>query len=491
MPRRILVDLSLAQGTTAGVKQDARTMLRVLSAIPGTTACGLLFPMRATYASRLPFPQGSDPQADLRSVCEYLALLCDGVSGPRGILSRLAFLLRRIRRRLGLSRRDFRLHVLNNDLHFDLVWRTYLSGSLGPEDYARCRGGEYAISDVSIEDILTGAYRPRLLASLDTSGFDYCVMQEPRSLRLHPSTRKIIRYHDTIPFTEIDLLPDSVLFVRMHLATLAGCLDDSVFVCGSEPTRTSLLGIVPQLEGRVHVVPYAVPGHYSPSHNCALLPEALLSFLSPASYPDGQAASVVQDLLASRRPEELRFVLGVSTLEPRKNFVSLIRAWQRARQVAGDLKLVIVGAPGWKYEPILREMKPHVQRGDLIHLENVAPGELACLYSFAQCLVYASFNEGFGLPPMEAMQCGCPTIVSDVPILRWTTRDAALYVNPHSVDDIADKIILLTASDQRVGLREQLKAEGIANVRRFSYPAIGEAWEELFEELERAGTPRP
>jgi hypothetical protein len=487
MSRRILVDLSPAQGTTAGVKQDARTMFRTLSGIPGTKACGLLFPMRATYASRPPFPRGADSGADLKSVCEYLAILCDGASSPKSLLERAGFLARRIRRRLGLTNREFGLFTLSNDLHFDLVWRTYLSGSLAQDDYAFCRDSEFAISDISIEDILTGGYRPRLMARLDTSGFQYCILQEPRSVRLHPGTRRLIRYHDTIPITEIDLLPDSLVFVRMHFATLAGCLDDSVFVCGSDPTRESLLRLMPQLEGRVHLVPYALPSQYIPNRDPALLAEAILSSLSPISYPDREAAAVVQNLLGSCRPEEFRFVLGVSTLEPRKNFVSLVRAWQRARQQAGDIKLVVVGTPGWKYEPILREMKPHVQRGDLIHLENVGPSELACLYSWAECLVYASFNEGFGLPPMEAMQCGCPTIVSDIPIFHWTTQGSSLYVDPHSIDDIAAKISLLTASGQRVQLRGELANKGLANVQRFQYKAVGEAWEKLFEDLERNG----
>lgn len=96
----------------------------------------------------------------------------------------------------------------------------------------------------------------------------------------------------------------------------------------------------------------------------------------------------------------------------------------------------------------------------------VSDAELRALYEHAACFVYPSFYEGFGLPPLEAMACGCPVIVSNAASLPEVCGDAALYCNPCSPEDIAEKISLLMADPR---LREDLRQKGLERAKQFTW----------------------
>ena len=194
---------------------------------------------------------------------------------------------------------------------------------------------------------------------------------------------------------------------------------------------------------------------------------------------------------ASLTPDKpFRYILAVSTLEPRKNFTSVVRAWERIRyQHDPDLKLIIVGRPGWRFEPTLAAMRPRILEGSLLHLQDVSSVELQALYAQAECLVSPSYSEGFGFPPLEAMQWGTPAIVSDIPAHRWAMGDAVLYVDPYSVPDIAKKIAQIVVADDRETLRRELRAKAVRQLARYAPEAVGDQWAELFARLKRGEGP--
>jgi glycosyltransferase involved in cell wall biosynthesis len=123
---------------------------------------------------------------------------------------------------------------------------------------------------------------------------------------------------------------------------------------------------------------------------------------------------------------------------------------------------------------------PRVFRGR--HLEHdgyalhatgyVTDGELRALYENAACLVYPSLYEGFGLPPLEAMLCGCPVLVSDAASLPEVCGDAALYCNPRDPDNIAEKIRTLI---EEPALRNELRCRGMERARNFTWRRASEA----------------
>jgi len=157
------------------------------------------------------------------------------------------------------------------------------------------------------------------------------------------------------------------------------------------------------------------------------------------------------------------FVLYVGTLQPRKNVIRLIEAFSKLKN---DVELVIVGRKGWLYEEILEAPKKYKIENKVKFLESVPDEDLPSFYENALCFVLPSLYEGFGLPVLEAMKYGCPVIASNVSSLPEAGGDAALYVDPENVDDIAKNLKLLI--EDKI-LREKLVKKGYEQVKKFSW----------------------
>jgi glycosyltransferase involved in cell wall biosynthesis len=221
---------------------------------------------------------------------------------------------------------------------------------------------------------------------------------------------------------------------------------------------------------------------YSAEPNRTLLHSIMQTRRSPASGP------------GPSRPlsGEMRYIMTVSTLEPRKNFLGLIQAFNllKANCAQGPQpKLVIVGSPGWRYEPILAAMKPLIECGDVIHLERVKSEELRVLYTHADAFVFPSTAEGFGFPPLEAMSCDVPVIASDLPAHRWVLGDAALYCNPIDPASIAAAIQRLLGAEEGPALRKQQIARGRSRVELFTLERCGAQWQDLLARLQSSTHP--
>lgn len=175
-----------------------------------------------------------------------------------------------------------------------------------------------------------------------------------------------------------------------------------------------------------------------------------------------------------------RFILGVGTLSPRKNFTRLIEAYEQIAPRHPDVHLVIVGDKGWKFEHILKEAS---QSRDRIHLSGYLEGEeVAVLYNLAEMFVFPSLYEGFGMPPLEAMACGCPVITSNTSSLPEVVGDAALQVDPYSVDEIAQAMDRLLT---RPKLNRTLIERGFKRAQTFRWEKSARKVLEAFREMNR------
>lgn len=157
------------------------------------------------------------------------------------------------------------------------------------------------------------------------------------------------------------------------------------------------------------------------------------------------------------------YILFVGTLQPRKNIVCLIEAFSRIKR---EVSLVIVGKKGWLYDEILEAPKKFNVEKRVKFLDFVENEDLQQLYKKALCFALPSLYEGFGLPVLEAMKYGCPVLTSNVSSLPEAGGDAALYVNPLSVEDIAKKLELLIEDEE---LRKKLIEKGYKQVKKFSW----------------------
>lgn len=173
------------------------------------------------------------------------------------------------------------------------------------------------------------------------------------------------------------------------------------------------------------------------------------------------------------------YILYVGSIEPRKNLVNLLKAYLLLPgHMRREFKLVLAGFKGWHNAEI--EVMLEKLRGSVEYLGYISDEELANLYRNASCFVYPSFYEGFGLPPLEAMACGCPVVVSDRASLPEVCGDGALYVDPNGPDSIAEGIHK-TLTD--TSLRERLVQKGFERANLFSWEKTVEEHIKVFEEL--------
>lgn len=136
-----------------------------------------------------------------------------------------------------------------------------------------------------------------------------------------------------------------------------------------------------------------------------------------------------------------RFILFVGNLKPHKNVKKLIMAFESFIQPAyNDLYLLIIGRKSGLRTVDKETLKLISTNKKIIFLENIKFEDLPAIYNAAQVFVFPSLYEGFGLPPLEAMACGTPVVVSDIPPLKEVCAEAAVYVDPNSVYSIAENV---------------------------------------------------
>jgi glycosyltransferase involved in cell wall biosynthesis len=164
------------------------------------------------------------------------------------------------------------------------------------------------------------------------------------------------------------------------------------------------------------------------------------------------------------------FLLSVGTLEPRKNIIATIRAFNYLKQSPffKDFELVIAGSYGWLYEGILKEIGRSPYRNKIRIWGRATPEEILYLYNLASVFSFPSFFEGIGFPPLEAQACGLPVVASNRSSLPEVLGDSALLVDPWRVSELA---LAIEAIVKDAKLKENLIDRGFKNAARFDWNA--------------------
>ena len=166
------------------------------------------------------------------------------------------------------------------------------------------------------------------------------------------------------------------------------------------------------------------------------------------------------------------FVLAGGTLEPRKNYVRLFEAYALASTRVALPQLVVFGRRGWMYEDILAAPARLGIADRVRFLEFLDDKDLPAMYNLAKAFVYPSIYEGFGLPPLEALACGTPTLVSDAASLPEVVGTAALMVAPTDIDGMAAQLIRVLTDDDT---RAMLRTSGPVQAESFSWTTAAES----------------
>jgi len=255
--------------------------------------------------------------------------------------------------------------------------------------------------------------------------------------------RTILTVHD-LSFMRVPECSDPRLRAYLLRVVPASVRRADVVLADSESTRQDVIELLGVDPARVEVVYAGVESRFQ-------------------RVRDAQTLQAVR----SRYHLPAHFILGVGTLQPRKNFERLIEGFSHVRDaVPAETHLVIAGGVGWLYEGIHRCIK-ELGLQEAVHLPGyVADEDLPALYSLADVFAFPSLYEGFGLPPLEAMACGTPVVCSNASSLPEVVGQAALTVDPLDVDALTDALRRALSDEP---LRAELTQMGLARVRCFTW----------------------
>ena len=464
MTHRVLVDLSHAADGYVGMAQDTRMIFAMLAGMERVDLTGLLMPLRLHDLPRL---RGEGAQVALAAGVLHWMSRAAVNQRRRGRLAQL-------RNILGVLATRHRTVSMPEQM-LDGIWRVLFQQTLPPSARALVQAQAFLGTDLSVSRLTFRSGLPKVLpqVSLDMPPFDVALFCNARPIRLPPGTQPVVRYHDAIPLTDADTVPQWRSGLS-HQRMIEGCDSRTWFVCNSPGSVKDLVLADPTRAERASVIPCALaPVAQGPEITVASIVAARRTFRALGGKG---APPPVED-----RP---RYILAVSTFEPRKNFAGVVRAWERVTaRHDPDLRLVFVAGRGWLEDEGLRLMAPYVAQGRIIHLQNLPPDELQALMRQAECFAFPSFAEGFGYPPLEALQAGAPVIVSDIPVFRWTFGDSALFVDPYDIEALAQAMVRLCVAPDRAVLRADLAARRDATLLRYQPDTVAAQWSALLDSL--------
>jgi len=269
------------------------------------------------------------------------------------------------------------------------------------------------------------------------------------------SYRRVTTIHDAIPA----IYPEAQsLLTRLVFSTLvarAGRTSDAILTV-SETSADDLARHYRLPRGKIQVTPNGV------------------------APPLAMAAGRVREILA-RHGVGQPYFLYVGALHPRKNLRRVIEAFAKLREAHNDVTLVIVGPPAWGANAVLRDVLHSAGSAQgIVFTGFLADEDLHAFYRGAHALVFPSLYEGFGLPALEAMSHGTPVVTSNTSSLPEVTGDAAVLVDPTSVEAICQGMRRLLEDEN---LRAELSRRGLARSQLFSWEATARETLRVYERL--------
>ena len=388
----------------------------------------------------------------------------------------------------------------------DFIWESFFSRSLSAAarervlacDHLVCSPAWRLMHLVGLERrwLLRRASYPRL----DTAGIDIFIAQTPYPGRVSQGTALVVHYHDAIPVLMPHTISDRAFHQASHFHALAANVRDGAwFACVSEATRQDLLRLFPQAAPRAVIIHNMVPPHYFP---CEPEPERLPGivrryqhgeFIPPKAKKPTRSYRLARRFGGEEQTSTFfqqafgpgcRYLLMVSTIEPRKNHQRLLEAWEMLRdRVDANLKLVFVGHIGWDYKSVLDGCETWIEQGGLFMLHSVPADALRVLYRQALVTVCPSVGEGFDFAGAEAMRCAGVVAASDIAVHREVYGDAAEYFDPYDTSSLVAALRKLIDAPDAEARREALRAAGIEKSEAYMPERIAPQWVEFLQRV--------
>ena len=276
-----------------------------------------------------------------------------------------------------------------------------------------------------------------------------------------PAAARALTVHDVIPLLHPEwMYQDAEREVRAIMDSVDPERD--FVIANSEATAADVAALLPMRRERIFVTPFAADAevfHHEPS---------------------------AERIAAARRRYGILpgpYLLSLGTVEPRKNLPRLLRCFFRLAEDAAfpDLQLLLVGPTGWRTEEIFSTLESRPALRSRVRLTGYIPDtDLAALYSGARVFAYPSLYEGFGLPVLEAMQCGAPVVTSNTSSMPEVAGDAAVCVTPTDDDALYDALRRVLTDD---AWASELSRRGLERARRYSWDRTAEATVEAYRRM--------
>lgn len=292
-------------------------------------------------------------------------------------------------------------------------------------------------------------YLTRLPGYLKQYGIDVFVGTRPcLPIFRTKNTRYVAIVHDLIPLFMPQLFTRS-FSMRFRLFTKICRRNADMFIAVSEATKADVLNYM-------HI----------PAEKVRMIYEGADPSIKPMKDNPGISETMEKYHI------DCPYILCLATVEPRKNMLRTIQAYEQCIGSDFPYKLVIVGGSGWNNGDIYE----YVQQSDILKAHVIFTGyvsdeEVTHIYANASLFVFASLYEGFGLPVLEAMQSGVPVITSNKSSLPEVAGNACVLVDPYSIQEIRDAILEITASPQK---QSEMVRMGLEQAAGFSWKTCAE-----------------
>ena len=383
----------------------------------------------------------------------------------------------------------------------DFTWRTLFAKTLPASDFPLVAPANHRVCSVPWNTMhmvglgtLNWKKTPKY-PKLDTKGFDIFIGQTPYPARVEPNTAMVIRYHDAIPVFMPHTISDKSVHQATHFyAMMSNVKSGAWFSCVSEATRQDLIRLFPEAARRSVTIHNMVSHHYFLEDSPADRVEGIIRSRLYGFDPDAKDLGLIPKFLTLREQvnfyqrhlsqKPFKYLLIVSTIEPRKNHSRLLAAWEVIKaEIDPGLKLVVVGTLGWDYKQIFKGFKSWIDRGDLFMLNAVPAPDLRVLYRHAAATICPSLGEGFDFSGVESMASGGITVASDIPVHREVYDDAAEYFDPYATMSLVKvlKKVLYEADASQEQLR--LRQRGAEVASRYSPERILPQWRTFIDRV--------
>ena len=508
-PIRVMLEMRPSLDGFAGIPQEVRLLFRGLCKIDAVQVEGMIQHSQRSLARGTREPGFFQRwQSEARRINRYSQVIISMAEKPyRNVIEvildysekKMSTVRLLLRTMLGLG--TVRLTRFESANFRDFTWRTMFAKTLPASDFDLVSGVNHSISSTSWHSMhmvglqsLNFGSSPKY-PTLQTPGIDIFIGQTPYPGRVARNTRMVIRYHDAIPV----MMPHTISDKSLHQATHFYALMDNVrngawFACVSEASRQDLIKLFPEAAPRAVTIHNMVAHHYfREESNFDRVRGIIRSRLYEGDLAKG--IDLLPDFLSLREKEafykrtlgqpNFKYLLVVSTIEPRKNHTRVLAAWEVIKaDIDPDIKLVVVGTLGWDNKSIASAFRPWIDRGDLFMLNAVPAPDLRVLYRHALATVCPSLGEGFDFSGVESMASGGITLASDIPVHREVYEDAAEYFDPYATMSLVkalQKVLYNANADEE---SERLRQCGAAIAARYQPDRILPQWESFLRRVQ-------